>query len=619
MLLYYILFLTYYVPRGVRCEGVPLDLFLKMDTSFIAAVLREHYRAVDSPVHVRVRNGNYSSPTPLQADLIEDMTCWNSDWMVVAFSDLPPKQQRAAYYSVFLALDYDSLCALLDEMTYETHHFYGLYTIFVEQLADREILTHVMRKLWNVSIMNVVVIVEDNGEYVAYSYHPYRENRCGIVEPYVAGRYENGTWTNLDDWFPDRLLNLHCCFLTVGVVEVKPYSMLRLEDNRTIHYGLEVYIAETIASRMNFSIRYVQPKDHIKWGILHPSNSTGLVGMLQRNEADFGFGSLGFSLSRYTYLKMSAPSHLTQMIMAIPPKRPYTSLEKLFQPFTIDAWLCIAIGYAAFGVVTLILVRFSRGILQEHLRHPLYTLWVLLMGGSGARWRLNSTRLFLIGFILNALVIRTLYQAGMFQRLQSSASLASDLDTISAINKAGLHYNMFRSTLQFYKDNPMVPVSRIKVVQNDQQEWDDLFYDLSRDRLGGVMVSPLDCVAYYVKRRGKYGVVYLGKNTGFTYNLGVHYPKTTPLQGPFDAWILRLHATGLVRYWTEEFRDNRYWTNAKEDPEPASLKWNQISGGFALCGTLLALAGLVFLGELIHYRLCNSRLGSDVGRSANEA
>lgn len=145
--------------------------------------------------------------------------------------------------------------------------------------------------------------------------------------------------------------------------------------------------------------------------------------------------------------------------------------------------------------------------------------------------------------------------------------------------------------------------SRIKVVQNDRQDWDELFYDLSRDRLGGVMVTPIDCVAYYVKRRGKYGVVYTGKNTGFAYNIGVHYPKTTPLQEPFDTWILRLHATGMVRYWTEEFRDNRYWTNAKEDPEPASLKWNQISGGFALCGALLVLASFVFFGEMIHYRL----------------
>uniref|UniRef100_A0A182QST3 Ionotropic glutamate receptor L-glutamate and glycine-binding domain-containing protein n=1 Tax=Anopheles farauti TaxID=69004 RepID=A0A182QST3_9DIPT len=603
-----------YALRDGHCAGFDPELTPAKDSSAIAAVLNEHYRAIDSVVHVRVRNGNCSSATLLQADLINDMTRLNSDWMIVTLGDLPPQQQRPAYYSVFFALDYDSLHALLVEITYETHQFYGFYTIFVEQLADREVLDEVMRKLWSISVMNVVVIVEDSDgdEYVAYSYNPYQEQHCGKAEPYEAGRYVNGSWTNLDDWFPDRLLNMHACTLSVGVIEMKPYSMSRLEGNRTVRFGLEVNMVDTVASRLNFTIRYVQPKDNVKWGILHPKNSTGLVGMLQRHEADLGFGSLGVSLSRHTYLKMSTPSYLTQMVMAIPPKRPYTSLEKLFQPFTIDAWLCIAFGYAAFGVVTLVLVRIAaRGVLQEHLRHPLYMLWVLLLGGSGSRWRLNSTRLFFTGFLLNTLVMRTLYQAGMFQRLQSSASLASDLNTLSAINKAGLNYNMFRSTLQFYKDNPMVPASRIRLVQNDHQEWDELFEALAHDRLGGVMASPADYVAYYVKRRGKYGVVYLGKNTGFMFNLGIQYPKATPLQGAFDAWILRLHASGLVHNWLEQYRDNRYWTNAKEDPVPASLKWNQISGGFALCGVLLVLASLVFLGELLYYhgyRLCPGRM-----------
>lgn len=150
--------------------------------------------------------------------------------------------------------------------------------------------------------------------------------------------------------------------------------------------------------------------------------------------------------------------------------------------------------------------------------------------------------------------------------------------------------------------------SRIKLVQNDHREWEELFYQLAHDRSFGVMVSPYPCIAYYVKMHGKDGVIYVGKNTGFTYNLGFHYPKTTPLQRPFDAWLLRMYAAGLIHHWSETFQDNRYWTNAKEDPEPASLKWNQISGGFYLCSMLILLSLVVFLGEMIYFRLRTSRL-----------
>uniref|UniRef100_A0A182Y3V8 Ionotropic glutamate receptor L-glutamate and glycine-binding domain-containing protein n=1 Tax=Anopheles stephensi TaxID=30069 RepID=A0A182Y3V8_ANOST len=580
------------------------------DTHFLSTVLREHYREVESEVHIRVWHGNVPEASPFQDELVGDITRTNADWMIVSFGDLAALEHRLAYYNVLLVLDYDAFSAgLQDIIEGGGHHFHGLYTFFIEQLADRQLLGGVMQKLWSIPIMNALVILaaSDSSEYIAYSYYPYQAGLgCGLAEPRVIGRYANGAWDRLGGLFPDKLANLHGCPLTVATVEINPFSMVRTENNRTVHYGIEVDIVETLAARLNFTIRYVGPKDNSKWGIIQASNSTGLVGMLQRHEADFGFGSLGFSLSRHTYLKMGIPNRMSQMIMAIPPKRPYTSLEKLFQPFTADAWLCIGLGYAVFGIVTMALVKLRYRV--EQLSNPLYLLWVLLMGGSGARFGLDSTRLFMIGFILNTLVIRTLYQAGMFQRLQSSASLASDFNTLDAINKAGVYYNMFRASLQFYKDNPKIPASRIRLVQNDHQDWGELFYLVAHDRLGGVMVSPYDCIAYYVKVHGKDGVVYVGRNTGFMYNLGFHYPKSTPLQGPFDAWILRMHTSGLIHSWSEKFRDNRYWSNAKEDPEPASLKWNQISGGFYLCSLLLCFASIVFLGELMHHRLRTSRL-----------
>uniref|UniRef100_A0A182PKL1 Ionotropic glutamate receptor L-glutamate and glycine-binding domain-containing protein n=1 Tax=Anopheles epiroticus TaxID=199890 RepID=A0A182PKL1_9DIPT len=591
-------------------EELPLDARSDANGRHLTAVLREHYRKVGPEVHLRVWNGNESRGlTSQQADLLADVTRSNADWMIVSFGALP--KHRPAYCNLMLVLDYDAFCHGLQQLDHESYQFDGLYTFAFEQHAaqNRELLAVVTRQLWNIRILNAVVIVEEEddwGTYVAYSYHPYQAGRCDIAEPYELDRFVNGSWNRLQRWFPDRLANLHGCSQTVGQVECKPFSMVHTVGNRTVHYGLEVHIVEMLATRLNFTIRYVQPRDNVKWGTLSERNSSGLVGMIQRHEADFGFGSLGFSLNRHTYLRMGVPNHLSQMIMAIPPKRPYTSLEKLFQPFTSDAWLCIALGYATFALLTLALLRTGRRMMpmREPLQHhPLYQLWVLLMGGAIGRLRLDSVRVFTIGFILNTLVIRTLYQAGMFQRLQSSASLASDLNTLEAINKANLLYNMFPASLQFYKDNPLVPARRIKLVQHDHTDWDDLFGELAHDRLGGVMVSPLDCIAYYVKRHGKDGVIYLGRDTGFMYNLGFHYPKSTALQRPFDAWILRMHSAGLVHHWVEGYRDNRYWTNAKDDPEPASLKWGQISGGFYLCSVLLAGATVVFFGEMTYGRL----------------
>ncbi|XP_050088315.1 uncharacterized protein LOC126572756 [Anopheles aquasalis] len=408
---------------------------------------------------IELCNGESRVATTFQADLINSVAKQNSDWMVISFEDLPTLERRPAFYNVFLVQDYASLCNIVSQMDYHSYQFHGYYTVFLEQ-SDNDAVSRVMEKLWNSSIINAVVICrESDEEYVAYSYHPYRAGKCGMVKPIEQGRlHTDEEWiSSTSVWFGDRIANFNGCPLKVGTVEVKPYSMSRREDNETVYFGLEMLIAEAIAEKLQFSLDCKTPQDNVRWGILHPTNSTGLVGLIQRREVDFGFGSLGYSLSRHIYLKMGTPNYLTQMIMAIPPQRPYTSLEKLFQPFTIDAWICIAVGYLIFGVTTLLLAKFNPNAISETIHYPLFTLWVLLMGGSAGKFQLSSSRTFIIGFIVNALVVRTLYQAGMFKRLQASASLASDLNTISAINKAGLMFIMYRSTTQFYKDNPMVP------------------------------------------------------------------------------------------------------------------------------------------------------------------
>ena len=217
-----------------RCEEEMQPEFLQSEstnTRFLAPILRAHYRALALEVHFRSWNGNDTQRqlTPWQGELIDDALCRNADWMIVSFADLlaPAVQRRSAHYSVLLMLDYDALCSWLQHgLDSGAYHFDGLYTIVIEQLADRGQLHAVMRELWNRQIINVVVVVgvvlasgeaDNRGELVAYSYDPYGEGQCGNAAPYEIGRYvnNNGTWDRLAGWFPNRLTNLHGCSLTV--------------------------------------------------------------------------------------------------------------------------------------------------------------------------------------------------------------------------------------------------------------------------------------------------------------------------------------------------------------------------------------------------------------------
>lgn len=144
----------------------------------------------------------------------------------------------------------------------------------------------------------------------------------------------------------------------------------------------------------------------------------------------------------------------------------------------------------------------------------------------------------------------------------------------------------------------MIYYRKIRIIASDAKDWQELLYAMSQQKLDGVVALPVDCIAYYVKKNGHRGVVYPARGTGITYNTAFHFPKTTSLKEPFDALVHRFHAAGFLTYWPEEFQDARYWLRQKEDPEPSSLKWDHISGGFFLCGILLVIATVVFFIEI---------------------
>uniref|UniRef100_A0A182T7C0 Putative ionotropic receptor ligand binding domain-containing protein n=1 Tax=Anopheles maculatus TaxID=74869 RepID=A0A182T7C0_9DIPT len=569
---------------------------------FLSTIVRVHYRTPESYVALRTRNGNSTSPTFVQRDLLDDLMRTTAGWMIVTVEDLPITEGRPAYYNVFLVQDYSSLCSLLDGMTYRTHHFYGLYTILIETLTNPNDLYDVMEKLWSLKLMNVVVIVKgsDDGAFAAYTYHPYREQRCGIVEPYEVGRYVNGSWSDLVHWYPSRTSNFNGCPLIVGTVDIKPCSIIDHQANRTVHKGIEVSQISNLSKKFNFTVRYVISDGKIKWGFVRAVNSTGLMGMIQRSEVDFGFGSIGIGVARVQYLRQGTPSRYGQILMAIPPKRPYTSLEKLFQPFSLQTWLCVVF-------CLLIISMLARGMYclrqADRLPNTFYTMWVLTMGGPCRPLRMDSSRIFIVIFILNMLVLRTLYHAGMFERLQASDSLASDLNTLEQINKAGKMYYMHKTITLYFNDNPLVGPRRILLIQNDNDNWEDLLYMMSQHGSNFVVALPLDCIKYYVKMNGERGLVYVGKHTGITYNTAFYYPKTTSLQEPFSTLVLAFHSAGLINHWAQAFEDNRFWSNAVADPEPTSIKWDHISGAFYLAGTMHLIAIGVFFAELGYARL----------------
>ncbi|XP_053677544.1 uncharacterized protein LOC128727603 [Anopheles nili] len=527
----------------------------------------------------------------------------NREWLIGTVSDRLLGGSYTCYYNVFIADGYEPITNLLQSLSYWHYDSSGRSLLVIDSNISIQSITQIMKMLWKLRIVNVVVIVPASYApgFIAYEYDPYREEKCEVIEPILLDRFHHGRWGSLHTWFSPRFRNFKGCSLNVATFVTKPYSMIRKEGNDSVRFGMEITIAENIAEWFNFTIAYKTPHGTVKWGIPRARNSTGLMGMIQRHEVEFGFGSLGFNVFRNKYLKMGKPSIMSQLNVAIPADKPYTSLEKLSKPFAPAAWLCIILCYLFFSTVTLLLFDSKFVTPIERFRNPGYNLWELLMGGPSMNFQRTSLRIFITGFVLNALVMRTMYQSAMFQRLQATTKLATQFNTFQHINEANLLYYMYITTTMYYKDNPLLG-DRIRILWDETQETDEIMYDILQYKLNGVFAISLDCIEYYVKTFGQRGLVYTGKHTGINYNLGMYYPKVSPLVKPFNTIIGRYETAGLIYIWREQFRDTRYWSNAQTLPENKSLQWQHVSGAFYLWALFLTFALVVLLGEIIMNR-----------------
>ncbi|XP_035781111.1 uncharacterized protein LOC118460705 [Anopheles albimanus] len=201
-------------------------------------------------------------------------------------------------------------------------------------------------RLWKLRIINVVLIVQNESrKYCAYTYDPYNDsNHCGEVRVKLLNCYIDGRWSNVRSWFGITLKNFNGCPLKAGTHHVEPFVMARNENNLNAFDGLEIELMEALAQRLNFSIKYLIPPGTQRC-VISATDSTGLMRMIQSGEVDMGFGATGLSLNRSTYLRSSIPSITSKLSIAIPPRNPYTSLEKLFLPFSLESWILIVASF----------------------------------------------------------------------------------------------------------------------------------------------------------------------------------------------------------------------------------------------------------------------------------
>jgi len=313
----------------------------------------------------------------------------------------------------------------------------GFYLItLLDEKSGNPNLMKIYEEFWLRYMYNLNVMVVEHGSSVISlkTFLPFSDSSsCRKVKI-----------VTLDDTFdfPKKFHNLFGCPLKLSTFDYPP-AVFESEK------GHEIDLMRGLAQMLNFTLQVEILNEPAAWGfILENGTSGGVMRKVMTLTADMAIGTYYLTQTRAKFMSFCLYGS-SSVILVIPSGVPLTAVEKLFSPFSSSTWSFL-LATAMFAIVIIFMLKRQSQIVQNFvfgagIRDPYLNMLNILMNGSQhAVPRTTFARTLLMMFILFCLVIRTLYQAGMFKSLQSEQRHA-ELRTIDELIERQFDIYMYDS------------------------------------------------------------------------------------------------------------------------------------------------------------------------------
>ncbi|XP_053699475.1 uncharacterized protein LOC128746452 [Sabethes cyaneus] len=585
----------------------------------MVAILLKAFQNPFEPTVFQQRAASQGAAEQLQADLINDVIGQLNGLIAVQLGVSTEQTLRRPWSrNVFVVDKHETFSELLEELSEEKYDTAGRFLVVQSGLLTETDARLVFEDLWKVRIVNVVLVGNTSNGTQLWSYVPYRKGSCGLVN--LANVKSSDT---VDVLFPDKTKSFHGCGFNVGSFETWPFTIMQYSDsNSTEMSGFEGDLLEVLSKKLNFEATIVEPENGEQWGYALKENSTGLVGMIQREEVDFGISCLGISLARNEILRAGIAHYTTALVLAVPKGRPYTAFEKLFLPFKASVWLFMAVFLI--GAITVIMVVEHKNdsvqafVYGKNVRFPFMNLLQVFFGISiPVTPSRNFARTLLFMWMILSLVLRTCYQGAMYRYLQKKSTLPPS-QTLAEIDQTGALYYVVESAERYYEAVP----HRYKRVRHLPQEHNNIIrrleWMINHPQSRDVVMGALDHMAYHnrlYRRRG--GFQPICPEFISTYTVAIYYPKRSILTEQFDAQIQHIQAAGLMNFWISQYGDYDFFRRPRETSQPKRLNNEHLLVAYEMGGVMLTASGVVFGLELASRRFRILKLVLDSFNNVN--
>lgn len=333
------------------------------------------------------------------------------------------RRRRAG--NAFIIQTFEDFMKIYEKLSSKMFKFNGFYLVVLVagEISEIENIFNLFLKL---QIFNINIIYADKtGSVLVKTFFPFNPGGCLDPTPVLINEFKNGISLNQSQFFTHKLKNLHKCPIRVSVAkESPPYIIAKASSNKSFQLsGIDINFVETLADKFNFSffLTFIGETGVV----LDNGTSTGAFQALSEHKADLTVSGWLMRNLRSKFFDSSTSYVSDVVVLAIPSGEDFTSLEKLFYPYSKNVWLLVFVCFVVGFLMILVVNRQSKTVQNfvfgTGVKTPYLNLFIGFIGDSqNILPRRNFARFLLMVFLLYSLIMRSLYQGCFYDLLKSN-------------------------------------------------------------------------------------------------------------------------------------------------------------------------------------------------------
>lgn len=477
----------------------------------------------------------------------------------------------------------------------ESFHSQGFHCFILLEGTLKNV-HEILNYFWALQVYNVYFLGYFNGIAVV-SFEPYEDPQtCGDTTPKIISRFESGRFTK-KFISTKRFENLNKCPVKVTTYTASTATFKETLENGTfVHKGYVATLLRLFAEKLNLTVELQFLDGPGMWGALYANGTaTHAFAELMHGYADIIIGSYALREERVKFFDYSV--YLTSSVEIVATKASeLTAVEKLLFPFQPLVWIYLLLTLV-FGCCVIFIINWKFKDLKSFLygrgvQTPITNMYLTILGiPQPILPGRNFSRYNLTMFVILCFVLRSAYQGGLFQFLQTD-QYHKVPQTIQGLIEQNYTYVTTQLWFKLLGDVKKQLLTSTSFVTQDKGY--DFDYCLNFKKKSFMRVLREDLLSYSLKN-DNFPYIVVNEKLHLE-NLVMYFKKKYALKNVIDEKIKQIQAAGLLNYWIKEYDRTHRWKHKKKVPRVISFK--HIRGAFhiLLIGNFVAF--LAFLIEI---------------------